>query len=156
MYKKMLEQARQDGVTSEKTMWASIENINELLELVEEHHPDVYKKFMRRQHELLYGPHYNELLAMEAVASIAYTDKDGKRKEGAYWTVEQIEEATRGMSFPAGTTKYDKYVAFNSFRSDVCKKLDDTQVLQAGYAFYFADEDYIGQGKIWQYMGCVR
>lgn len=156
MYKKMLEQARQDGVTSEKTMWASIENINELLELVEEHHPDVYKKFMRRQHELLYGPHYNELLAMEAVASIAYTDKDGKRKEGAYWTVEQIEEATRGMSFPAGTTKYDKYVAFNSFRSDVCKKLDDTQVLQAGYAFYFADEDYIGQGKIWHYMGCVR
>lgn len=156
MYKKMLEQARQDGVTSEKTMWASIENIDELLELVEEHHPDVYKKFMRRQHELLYGPHYNELLAMEAVSSIAYTDKDGKRKEGAYWTVEQIEEATHGMPFPAGTTKWDKYVAFNSFRSDVCKKLDDTQVLQAGYAFYFADEDYAGQGKIWRYMGCVR
>lgn len=156
MYKKMIEQARKDGVASEKTMWESIAGVDGLLAVMAEDHPDEVRRFMRHQHELLYGPHYNELLAVEDVKEIRYTDREGKTREGAYWTVDEVEAATRGMSFPAGTTKWDKYVAFNVFRSDVCKALSDEDVLQSGYAFFFADEDLEGDGKIWRYMSCLR
>lgn len=155
MYKKMIDQARKDGVTSEKIMWESIADVDVLLAEVSEAHPEVVRKFMRRQHELMYGPHYNELMAMEAMKGIRYTDKEGKVREGAYWTVEEVENATRGMEFPAKTTRWDKFVAFNSFRSDVCRTLEDAEILKSAHAFYFADEDYAGEGKIWRYMGCM-
>ena len=155
MYKKMIDQARKDGVASEKIMWESIADVDVLLAEVSEAHPEVVRKFMRRQHELMYGPHYNELMAMEAMKGIRYTDKEGKVREGAYWTVEEVENATRGMEFPAKTTRWDKFVAFNSFRSDVCRTIDDAEVLKSAHAFYFADEDFAGEGKIWHYMGCM-
>lgn len=155
-YKKMIEDARRSGVTSEKAMWESIADIDDLLEVLETDQPDIVKKFYRKQHERLYGPHYNEIMAVEAVRGIRYTDREGKMREGAYWTVEEIEEATRTYAFPPDVTKWDKYVAFNVFRSDVCKKLDDANALAAGYAFFFADEDFHGGGKIWRYMGCIR
>lgn len=151
-----MEQARQDGVASEKKMWQSIDNVEELLEMIQEEHPCAYKKFMRRQHELMYGPHYNEVMAVEAVEDLEYIDKDGKEHTGPYWTASQIEEATRSMSFPSGTTKWDKYVAFNAFKSDVASKLDDPATLQVAHAFYFADADYEGEGKIWHYMQCMH
>ena len=155
MYKKMIDQARKDGVTSEKVMWASIADVDVLLAEVAETHPDAVRKFVRRQHELMYGPHYNEVMAVEAVKGIRYTDREGKVREGAYWTAEEVEAATRGMDFPPRTTVWDKYVAFNSFRSDVCKTQDDDEILKSAHAFYFADEDFCGEGKIWRYMGCM-
>ena len=156
MYKKMIEQARRDGVANEKTMYASIESVDELLESIKVAHPNVYNKFITKQHELLYGPHFNEIFAEIAIASIAYTMADGKQHTGPYWTVSEIEEATRGMTFPANTTKWDKWVAFNSFKSDVAKDLDDAQVISSAYSFYFADEDFSGQGKIWRYIQCMK
>ena len=155
MYKKMIEQARKDGVASEKAMNASIESIDQLLEQLKEAHPDVYNAFMAKQHELLYGPHYNELFAMTAVADIEYTDVEGKSHKGEYWSVTEVEDATRGLAFPQGTTKWDKYVAYNAMKSDLCKVADDKTILDAAYAFYFADEDFHGQGKIWRYMQCM-
>lgn len=156
MYKKMIEQARKDGVASEKTMNASIESVDQLLEQLKEAHPDVYAAFMAKQHELMYGPHYNELFALLAVAGIEYTDAEGKSHKGEYWSVEEVDEATRGLSFPQGTTKWDKYVAYNAMKSDLAKVAGDKDILNAAYAFYFADEDYHGQGKIWRYMQCMR
>lgn len=151
-----MEQARRDGVASEKTMWQSIDQVDGLLVEIESAHPDIARRFMKRQHELLYGPHYNEAMAVEAVKEIRYTDREGKQREGAYWSLEEVESATRGMSFPSGVTKWDKYVAFNVFYSDVCKRLDDDQVLYSAYLFFFADEDFEGEGKVWKYMECVR
>lgn len=155
MYKKMIEQARKDGVASEKTMNASIESVDQLLEQLKEVHPDVYNSFIAKQHELLYGPHYNEMFATMAVAGIEYTDADGKSRKGEYWSVAEVDEATRGLAFPQGTTKWDKYVAYNAMKSDLCKVADDKTILNAAYAFYFADEDFHGQGKIWRYMQCM-
>ena len=156
MYKKMIEQARKDGVANEKVMNASIDSVDELLEKMKDAHPAVYERFIAKQHELFYGPHYNELFAEMDVAGLTYTDAEGKEHRGAYWSIGEIDDATRGMTFPAGTTRYDKYVAFNAFKSDTCKAYDDKQVLAGAYQFYFADEDYKGGGKIWQYMRCMK
>ena len=106
MYKKMIEQARKDGVASEKVMNASVDSVDQLLESLRESHPEVYNAFIAKQHELLYGPHFNEMFAEMAVAGISYTDASGKERSGAYWTAAEIDEATRGLTFPAGTTTF--------------------------------------------------
>lgn len=99
-----------------------------------------------------------KIAAVFDVSQIAYTDKEGKKHTGAYWTCEQVEEATKAMSFPSGTTKWDKFVAFNSFFADTCKVLTEEQTLKTAYQFYFADEDFPKErgAKIWLYMAMVH
>ena len=60
--------------------------------------------------------HFNEESAKKTVSGIRYTDRSGMEHIGAHWTPEQIEIATASMKFPEGTTKWDKYVAFNLCR----------------------------------------
>ena len=68
-----------------------------------------------------------------------------------------IEEATKGLEFPEGTTEWDKFVAYNSFYADTCAVLSDGEILKAAYEFYFNDEDYGLEGsKIWRYMTAMR
>ena len=132
-YKNMLIAARNAGVATEKIMWQSVDGLNEMLCKMKEEHPEMFWKFMREQH------------------GIMYTDRAGKKCEGGYWTLEQIESVTKGMTFPSGTTKWDKYVAFNGFYADTCTVLDDELIIKTAHKFYFADED-APPGKIWLYM----
>ena len=151
-YRKMVEHARQAGMATEKTMWESIDSFSELLEELRESHPDLFWDFMRRQHGLMYHNHYDEAFAMYDVAQMHYTGKTGDKHSGPHWTVEQIEQATAAMKFPPGTTKWDKYVAFNAAYSDLSKGFDDADILKAGHLTYFADEDWGSETKIWEYM----
>lgn len=153
-YKEMLITAKSNGMASEKTMWAGVDSINEMLCIIEETQPDVYWRFMREQHGILYGNHYGEDFAMQDVEQLSYTDKSGKKHTGCHWTCSQIEDATRSMQFPAGTNKWDKYVAFNAAYSDLCKDLEETEILKIGFSLYFADEDWPTNTKIWDYMSC--
>lgn len=152
----MIAEAQKAGLASEKTMWKSVDGMSEVLCLLEKEHPDMYWKFMREQHGIMYACHYNEAFAMYDVAQIRYTGRDGKKCEGAYWTCEQIEAATKGLPFPSGTTKWDRFVAMNLAYSDFCKDFDDSQILQIGYLFFFADEDFKGKNKVWQYQMMVH
>ena len=125
-----------------------------LLEELEHSHPELYWHFMRKQHGIMYHGHYDESFAMWDVSQIRYTNKAGEKKQGAYWTVEQIESATAGMKFPQSVNKYDRYVAYNLMASDMCKELDDASILKAAYLFFFADEDWNGEDKVWRYVEC--
>lgn len=40
------------------------------------------------------------------VEKIKYTNAAGEKKTGAHWNVDQIQEATKGMPFPNGTTPW--------------------------------------------------
>ena len=51
------------------------------------------------------------------------------------------------MGFPAGTTKWDKYVAFNAFYSDLCTVYNDEQIIKGAHKFYFEDQDWGGHNK---------
>ena len=153
-YKKMVHYAKAAGVANEKVMWESIESVSELLEEIKEAHPQIYWDFMRKQHGIMYGGHYDELFAMYDVEMLSYTDKTGAKKTGAHWTVDQIEAATAGMRHPAGTTKWDKYVAYNAAYADLGKVLEEGDVLKAGHALYFADEDWGSDTKIWDMYSC--
>lgn len=95
--------------------------------------------------------HFDEEKAKKVVGSIYYTDKLGAKHYGAHWSPEQLESATASLKFPEGTTKWDKYVAFNSFYADLCKVLDEPAIIKAAHAFYFEDED-APDGKIFRYV----
>lgn len=75
-----------------------------------------------------------------------------KSVEATNAAMEQIETATQGKKFPDGTTPWDRYVAYNAAYADFSKKFDDEQVLDIAYLFFFADEDWNGKGKVWEYM----
>lgn len=156
-YRDMIQAAIDGGKTSEKTMWSSVADVEELLEEIRDEYPEKYWCFMRKQYGILNHGHYGEDFAVYDVDQMEYADAKGDKHVGAYWTQTQIEDATRGMSFPSGTTKWDKYVAFNSFRADTMRSLSDEDALKAAHEFYFCDADYTGEGsKIWHYMCAMR
>lgn len=152
MYKKMIEEARKTGRANEEAMWRSVENVEELLEEIKEHHPDMYHHFIRKEHEALNGPHFDCHFAKHTVEGLEYTDAEGVRQTGAHWTPEQVEAAWARKAFKPGTTPWDKYVGANAMYADLCKEFSDEDVLKAAYLFYFADEDWRGDGKVWQYF----
>ena len=142
-YKEMVMDARAKGSASEKEMWASIEMVGELLEEIEEAHPDLFWKFMREQFGILSKGHYNEEFARYDVSQM--------KPIGEYWSCKEIEDATKGMQFPAGTTNWDKYVAFNAQANDL-DGMDVNFILESAYKFWFADKDWHKGNKIWEYM----
>lgn len=143
----------------EAVMWETTKLVSDFIKPMKETDKQGYWKLMREVYGKMSGGHYDEEFAMHDVSKIEYTDKEGKPHKGAYWTCEQVEEATKAMAFPSGTTKWDKFVAFNLAKSDFCKKFDDAQILQIGYLFFFADEDWSADGKVsatktWNYVCC--
>ena len=154
-YIDLIKKAKENGQWSEKTMWCAVESISEMLEDWKDQDPKAFWNFMRTQHGIMSGGHYNEEFAMHDVEQIKYTDKAGDPHEGAYWTVEQTKEATKGLTLPASVTPWDVYVALNVMHSDLCKDLDDAHIIKAAYLFFFSDEDWSKKGsstKIWEYM----
>ena len=140
----------------EAKMWASVAVLSEALEPMKESDKENYWCILRKMYGVMSDGHYNEEFAMYDVSMIEYTGRNGEKKRGGYWSADQVEEATRGFRFPSGVNKWDKYVAFNLMYSDMCKKMDDAQVLDAAFLFYFADEDWPGGSstKVWDYVCC--
>ena len=153
-YKKMIANARANGVANEKAMYAGISRVDTLLSTLEKEHPQEYWKFMRATHEDLYGPHYDEEFAMWDVSQMHYTDKEGKQYSGAHWTISEIETATAGKTFPKGSTKHDLYVGYNSMWHDMHKIYSDAEILDMAYLYFFADED-APSGKVWRYINAM-
>ena len=70
-YKDMVMKAKAAGVTTEKTMWESIDSFSELLDELKESHPDLYWEFMRKQMGIMYHDHYDEAFALYDVAQLS-------------------------------------------------------------------------------------
>ena len=154
-YKDIIQKAKKDGVASEQVMWTGIKRVDEILDIIKDDYVDVYWDFMRDTHTDLYGCHYNEVFATYDVDSLCYTDKDGKKHEGAHWSHQEIEDATRSTAFPDSATEWDKYVAYNVMYADLCKGFSDQEIMKSVYLFFFADED-APSGKIWRYVNAMR
>ena len=154
-YKKMIK-AYADNGGDEKKMWASVDVTAEAMEYIKATNPEKYDCLMRKLHESLYGKHYCEEIALHDVANMHGIGADGNKHVGAHWTAEQVESATKDKTFPTGTTKWDKYVAYNAAWHDLNKKFTDDQILSAAFLLWFADEDWHTDGKIWDYMSANR
>lgn len=100
--------------------------------------------------------HFCETTARRVMEGLRYTDKEGVEHTEPKWSERMIEEATKDLAFPDGTTSWDKWVAYNAFYADTCRALSDGEILKAAYEFYFNDEDYELEGsKVWNYMKCM-
>lgn len=157
-YRQMIDKAKEKGITSEAAMYAGIDDVDMMLAKLKETNPQMYWDFLRKQHKNLYKGHYDEDYARYDLSEIFYTTKNGDKIKGPYWTVEEVDNATKSMNFPAGTTIWDKYVAFNVFKSDLAKVYNDEEILRGAFEFFFKDEDFKKDNttKIWEYMCCVR
>lgn len=144
-YKEMIEEAKKKGYASDKIMWESVDDLDDLLCEIKKEHPDKYWKFIRKQHGIMYNNHYDE--------KFARWDVEQMKPLGMYWTVAQVEDATKGLSFPAGTTIWDRFVALNAFANDLHGVIPDDQIIKSAYAFWFNDKDWKADGgKVWKYM----
>lgn len=147
MYKKMIEEAQAKGLGSEKIMWQSVGDIDDMLCVLKKEHPEMYWKFIRKQHGLLYNGHYDE--------KFARWDVEQMKPLGEYWTMKQTEEALKGTPLPGGVTMYDAYVGLNAFKNDLKDTLPDDLIIKSAVKFWFKDEDYVGTDKVWRYM-CMK
>lgn len=152
----MIEEAKAAGLTSEKTMWESIEGVEEMLCVLKREHPDEFWKFMRKQHGVLWKEHYSADFAEYDLSHIRYKDKDGKSHTGGHWTKDEVLKASAGKTFPIGTTDCDKWVAYNVMYADLCRVASEDEVLRYAHEFFFNDDDfdYSLGGKIWRYVTC--
>lgn len=150
-YKEMIELAQSRGRGTEQAMLKSIDSISNMLCSLVKHDKKAYWCFMRNQHEILYNYHYSPEFAEWDVSKLEWMGKDGQKHSGAHWTIEEIASATKGLTFPNGTTDCDKYVAFNVAYSDFCKDYDETEIIKIAHRFFFDDHD-APEGKVWHYV----
>lgn len=160
-YHKMLKHYKEKGLFSEAKMWESVENLDEILDSWKEDNPEMFWAFMRKQHEIFCGHHFNEKFALWQVEQMYHKTADGKVCKGQHWTPEDAEEVyTKYKSkLPASTTVWDVYVAVNAnyhdrydlfkdWNPDDCEKM----VIEDAIKFYFLDCDWKSEGKVWDYM----
>lgn len=62
-YKDLLRDAKANGVASEKTMWQSVDSLSDMLCVLKEEHPEMYWRFIREQHGIMYNNHYDRNFA---------------------------------------------------------------------------------------------
>lgn len=147
-YKDMLMEAKAKGLTSESLMWESVDDLGDILCFVKDMEPQMYWKFIRKQHGRLHKGHYDETFAMH--------DVNNMKPLGMFWSVAQVEEATRAMSIPSEVNKWDKFVALNSMKNDLNGTVADDVIIKTAVVFWFNDKDYPGNSKIWDYMCMIN
>lgn len=144
----------------ETVMWASVEQVDDLLEKIKEPHAELYWDFMRKAHELMFGCHFNEAYAKYAVHKMSHVGADGKTYSGEHWSLEQTNAVMSKFrsKIPASVNEYDFYVGLNSAWHDfscwarekfVADTDVDVAVVELAIAYWFADADYDGDGKVW-------
>ena len=160
-YKDLLDTVRSSGIDNEKAMHKSLDSINEMLGIVEKEHPEIFWDFMRKQHEIFFGRHFDEKFARWQVKQMYHKDATGEEIKGERWSVENVEEvySKYKAKLPAGTTVFDLYVALNATwhdKAELFKKWDEENfeqmILEDAICFYFMDCDWKSDGKVWDYM----
>ena len=159
-YQKMLKGYKEKGSFSESKMWESVEGLDSLLEKIEESDPVLFNRFAREQHEIFYGPRFDETFGKLQIESMHHKGSDGKEYHGARWSTDDMkaEYEKYKPSLPSGTTFWDFAVAITGNwhdKVDLFKKwfpdAFEERVIEDAVNFYFKDED-APSGKVWRYM----
>ena len=162
-YKELVKANASKFKGSEETMWASIESVSEMLEDFVEKHPDMkeaYWEFMREQHEMMVGHHFNEPYAKWQVAQMHHKGDDGTEYKGEHWPIEATNSVLAKYR-PKVTSDYnewDFYVALNASYHDFCAWVKrkfaeryEEEVIDLALTFWFLDEDWPNKSKVWDY-----
>ncbi len=158
-YTQLLDQAKTNGVITDKKMSAAMQQMSCDLKQIKEADEHLYWNILRRQHEVFYERHYSEKMANHDVNNLVYSECDEQGEPAGYgphWSVLKVGELTRDMKFHPKVNHWDKYVAFNAMYADLSGTMNDEDIIKAAYAFYFCDADWQQTEndctKIWDYM----
>lgn len=147
----------------DNVMWGSIEMWDKHLEEMREPHPDMYWDMMRRTHEMMYGKHFDMEYAEWEVEKMHHKGKDGRVYKGERWS---HDDTTAVMAkyrnvLPPEITPCDFYVALNTHWHDyICwaKEKFPTEaeaegaIIEMAVRFWFMDEDWGDNDKVWEYF----
>ena len=97
-YHKMLKHYKEKGLFSETKMWESIECLDDILEEMKEKNPDMFWDFMRNQHEIFCGPHFDEKFAKWQVEQMYHKDDDGKDIEANTGALPRLRKYIRKIN----------------------------------------------------------
>ena len=157
----MLEDGKAKGVTTEKMMWQGVEDVEVLLDIIKDEHPDLYWRFIKRQHEHLFGCHYNENFGMWRIEQMHYKDKQGVVHHAPHWTKDQHKAAYESVKakIPSSYNMYDFAVALEAEYSDlVClykqwwpeatEAQIETKIIESAVNYLNDDDD--PECKVWR------
>ena len=139
----------------------SAKSVDELLEMVKEVDMTAYWHFIREQQEAWGGAHFDEDFAKWQVEQMHHKGSDGKMYTGEHWSMEDTNAvfAKYRSKIPSLYNEYDFYVALNATYHDLCVWArqnfgDDYEqkIIEMAIYFWFLDEDYHGDGKVWEYF----
>lgn len=160
MYKKMLEEGKAKGVTSEKMMWQGIDDVEDLLCIIKDEHPDKYWAFLRRTHERMFGHHYDQPFAEWRITQMHYKDKAGAVHHAPHWAHDQHKAAYESVKakLPSTYNMWDFVVTLEMLYSDeICMYRSwwpeateaqlEAKVVESAVNYLNDDDD--PDGKIW-------
>ena len=147
----------------DNVMRGRVEIMDKHLERMMESHPEEYWAIMRDTHELMHGKHFDPEYAEWQVSEMYHKDKEGHTYHGEHWSMEQttsVMSKYRPM-LAAEITPCDFYVALNSQWHDyhcwMTEHFDseeeiDIAIIESAVKFWFKDDDWEGNGKVWEYF----
>lgn len=136
----------------EKGMWSGVKRVSDFLEKMREEHPHEVKHFLKEEYIAMNGKHLNQHVAMRLVADMHHSEGVNTVKG------ELVRPETAETELLKGENKgdewyWDAYVAANAMMHDLANTgLSDAQIMNVTRHFYFHDEDFSDENKVFWYF----
>lgn len=139
----------------EKQLWDALPRVDEFLNKVAKHHPDLVYQLKEEQYEAMNGKHINEFVAKKLVSEMWHTALDGKSE--VYGELISASDAAQMISDWTSKDqlkwRWDAYVAANAFAHDLAPVgLSKSDLIKSAKAFWLHDEDMPEGNKVYWYF----
>lgn len=139
------------SIKSDSVMWAQVKEVSDLIDQLWKSHPDMAQRFMMKAYGTLHGEHFNEQLAKEFVNAMYHYNNREEKVTGEVVPVEEAESILEPTD--REKMRWDAYVAANTMMHDMARAdMDRRVILEAARVFWFADDDFDGNNKVFWYF----
>lgn len=161
MYKSMIEDAKAKGIATEKIMWESVGELDDMLCVLKEEHPEMYWVFIKKTHKAIFGAHYNEGFGEWRISQMHFKDKAGVEHKSPHWHKEDYKVVYEANKSKLKNQKYtcwdlavtiemiysDNICLYRSWWPDATQEQLEEKVVEAALNYLNDDDDM--EGKIW-------
>ena len=150
----------------EETMWQTVAVVSSAVDA--DMSEEAKDRLVRNVYGMMSGGHYNEQYAHEDMAKLYYTDRDGRKHYGPYWTdADMMAVYEQVKSKIPNANCWDFAVALTIVKSDLCPRLkswfpnatDDeltAKIVEATVDWINDEDNPFGKQKTWKYMNPTK
>lgn len=162
-FEQIIEKYKNSGMSSHEIIEA-LSEFAPIFNSIKEKDKHLYEKAIKKVHEKLEGPHFDECYGKAQVEGMYHTKRNGTIYKGEVFTITEAEHIYDKdvRKLGGGNTIWDVYVALNAQYHDYCKLFKDwfgdndedkikEKVSESAISFWFKDEDST-KGKVWKYF----